>query len=273
LTLRDLEAVVFESLHLGIPLSEGGTRLLGYYSGEVLAVQTGILERIRNFLKPVAVQSEAALYLGGFPQARKRGLFFVGESGVGKTTLCMQAIQELRPSGFLVMSQSDAELWKDVEAVLHSAPQDLRHRLELEMQHFSQHQLRDKAVLVAAKCGLVLYIDEFNTDRNLRLEETLNQVMSSGSGGHVHPNFFVIATGNPSRFHGRLELPMSLQTRFTTVLLKPIDRNELKIIIQSKQNFLLGDDDAQMWVEAFFKAKESLPEVTTRALLSVLRSS
>jgi MoxR-like ATPase len=183
----------------------------------------------------------------------------------------MQAIQELRPSGFLVMSQSDAKLWEDVEAVLHSAPQHLRHRLDLEMQHFSQHQLRDKAVLVAAKCGLVLYIDEFNTDRNLRLEETLNQVMSSGSGGQVHPDFFVIATGNPSRFHGRLELPMSLQTRFTTVLLKPIDPSELKVIIQSKQDFQLGDEDAQLWVSAFFAAKERVPAVTTRALLAVLR--
>jgi hypothetical protein len=29
---------------------------------------------------------------------------------------------------------------------------------------------------VAAKCGVILFIDELNTDRNLRLEETLNQV-------------------------------------------------------------------------------------------------
>jgi hypothetical protein len=43
------------------------------------------------------------------------------------------------------------------------------------MSHFGEHQPREKAVLVAAKRGLVLFIDELNTDRNLRLEEVLNQ--------------------------------------------------------------------------------------------------
>ena len=47
------------------------------------------------------------------------------------------------------------------------------------MSHFGEHQLREKAVLVAAKRGLVLFIDELNTDRNLRLEEVLNQVSVS----------------------------------------------------------------------------------------------
>jgi hypothetical protein len=37
------------------------------------------------------------------------------------------------------------------------------------------------------------------------------------TGENVHDDFYVIATGNPSRFRGRLELPMSLQTRFMTL--------------------------------------------------------
>ena len=111
-------------------------------------------------------------------QRRKHGLFFVGESGVGKTTMCLKAIETLKRRYF-AMSQSDAELWAQVTDFLQALRQmnpGAYNLLEKEMQNFGEHQLREKAVLVAAKRGLVLFIDELNTDRNLRLEETLNQV-------------------------------------------------------------------------------------------------
>ena len=77
------------------------------------------------------------------------------------------------------MSQSDDELWAQVSDYLQklqSVNLEEIKQLEKEMSHFGEHQRREKAVLVAAKCGVVLFIDELNTDRNLRLEETLNQV-------------------------------------------------------------------------------------------------
>ena len=36
LTLRDLEAVVCEALHVGVPIDEAGQRVLGYYCGGML---------------------------------------------------------------------------------------------------------------------------------------------------------------------------------------------------------------------------------------------
>jgi hypothetical protein len=176
LTLRDLEAVVFEALHVGVSIAEAGQRVLGYYCGDMLPVQQGIEERVRSFLKPA--EGAAAAYLECKPttQRRKHGLFFVGESGVGKTTMCLKVIEELqRP--FFAMSQSDDALWAVVDKFLQNIPdQTQKMQLLQEMSHFGEHQRREKAVLVAAKCGLILFIDELNTDRNLRLEETLNQV-------------------------------------------------------------------------------------------------
>jgi type II secretory pathway predicted ATPase ExeA len=178
LTLRDLEAVVFEALHVGVSIEVAGRKLLGYYSGDTLPVQQGIWERICSFLKPA--EGKAAAYLKRAPlaQRRKHALFFVGESGVGKTTMCRNAIEELKRPYF-DMSQGDDELWEHVCQFLQKlqiANHDESKKLEIEMSHFGQHQRREKAVLVAAKCGVVLFIDELNTDRNLRLEETLNQV-------------------------------------------------------------------------------------------------
>jgi len=88
----------------------------------------------------------------------------------------------------------------------------------------------------------------------------------------VHADFYVIATGNPSRFHGRLELPMSLQTRFTTVLLQPIQPDELMLIIKDKAPGM-PDDEARRWCSAFFEAKRDTPTLTTRALLEALKGT
>ena len=181
LTLRDLEAVVFEALHVGVPIDEAGHHLLGYYCGGMLPVQQGIMQRVCSLLKPA--EGRAGVYLACTPlaQRRKHGLFFVGESGVGKTTMCLKAIDTLKRPYF-AMSQSDDALWAQVDDYLKqlqlSNPDD-RKQLESEMSHFGEHQPREKAVLVAAKRGLVLFIDELNTDRNLRLEEVLNQVSVS----------------------------------------------------------------------------------------------
>ena len=87
----------------------------------------------------------------------------------------------------------------------------------------------------------------------------------------MNDNFYVIATGNPSRFHGRLELPMSLQTRFATVLLQPIQPEELKLIIKVKAPDM-ADVDVQTWCDAFFEAKRGMPTLTTRALLQALKT-
>ena len=176
LTLRDLEAVVFEALHAGVSIEEAGQRVLGYYCGDMLPVQQGIEERVRSFLKPAEGAAAAYLECKPLTQRRKHGLFFVGESGVGKTTMCLKVIEELqRP--FFAMSQSDDALWAVVDKFLQNIPdQTQKMQLGREMSHFGEHQRREKAVLVAAKCGVILFIDELNTDRNLRLEETLNQV-------------------------------------------------------------------------------------------------
>ncbi len=288
LTLRDFEAVVFESLHAGVSIEEAGQRLLGCFFGKMLPVQEGIRQHVTSFLKPA--QGAAAEYLRCEPlaQRRKHGIFFVGESGVGKTTMCLQVLQELKLP-YLAMSQSDDALWRDVTAILSRVPQGERDRLEQELSHFGEHQRREKAVLVAARIGIVLFIDELNTDRSIRLEETLNQVsanptsccicerrvkrlqvLASGSGGNVHDGFYVIATGNPSRLHGRLELPMSLQTRFATVLLQPIQPDELKRILQHNVPDMAGDE-VQRWCAAFFAAKRVVPALTTRALLEAVK--
>ena len=87
----------------------------------------------------------------------------------------------------------------------------------------------------------------------------------------MNDNFYVIATGNPSRFHGRLELPMSLQTRFATVLLQPIQPEELKLIIKVKAPDM-ADADVQTWCDAFFEAKRGIPTLTTRALLQAIKA-
>jgi hypothetical protein len=293
LTLRDLEAVVFEALHVGISIGEAGQRVLGYYCGDMLPVQQGIIQRVCSLLKPAEGQAAAYLTCEPLAQRRKHGLFFVWESGVGKTTMCLKAIEMLKRPYF-AMSQSDKELWDQVTGFLQQmqlSDPDALQQLEREMRHYGEHQLREKAVLVAAKCGLVLFIDELNTDRNLRLEEVLNQVsvcqpqtfkrlcdteslqvLSSGSGSNVDANFFVIATGNPSRFHGRLELPMSLQTRFTTVLLQPIQPDELMLIIKVKAPDM-PDDEARRWCSAFDVAKRSTPMLTTRALWEALKDT
>ena len=86
----------------------------------------------------------------------------------------------------------------------------------------------------------------------------------------MHADFYVIATGNPSRFHGRLELPMSLQTRFTTVLLQPIQPDELMLIIKDKAPGM-PDDEARRWCSAFFEAKRATPMLTSRALWEALK--
>ena len=99
-----------------------------------------------------------------------------------------------------------------------------------------------------------------------------SQVLSSGSGGNVHDDFFVIATGNPSRFHGRLELPMSLQTRFATVLLQPIRPDELLRIVKGRAPDM-AEEEAQRWRDSFFQAKQCAPNLTTRALLEALKTS
>ncbi len=95
-------------------------------------------------------------------------------------------------------------------------------------------------------------------------------MLASGSGGNVHDDFYVIATGNPSRLHGRLELPMSLQTRFATVLLLPIQPDELKRILQHNVPDMAGDE-LQRWCAAFFAAKRVVPALTTRALLEAVK--
>jgi hypothetical protein len=178
LTIRDLEAVVFEALHSGVSIHQAGQHLLGYYCGDKLPVQQGIMQRVCSFLKPAEGRAGEYLTCKPLAQRRKHGLFFVGESGVGKTTMCLKAIDTLKRPYF-AMSQSDDELWTQVTLYLQKLQQSDPHdsaELERQMNHFGEHQLREKAVLVAAKCGLVLFIDELNTDRNLRLEETLNQV-------------------------------------------------------------------------------------------------
>ncbi len=88
----------------------------------------------------------------------------------------------------------------------------------------------------------------------------------------MHDDFYVIATGNPSRFHGRLELPMSLQTRFTTVLLQPIQPDELMLIIKDKAPDM-PDDEAWRWCGAFDVAKRTTPTLTTRALWEALKGT
>ena len=88
----------------------------------------------------------------------------------------------------------------------------------------------------------------------------------------MHDDFYVIATGNPSCFRGRLELPMSLQTRFTTVLLHPIQPEELILIIKDKVPGM-PDDDARGWCRAFFEAKRAVPTLTTRALWEALKDA
>ena len=181
LTLRDLEAVVFEALHVGVSIDEAGQRVLGYYCGGMLPVQQGIMQRVCSFLKPAEGKAGAYLTCEPLAQRRKHGLFFVGESGVGKTTMCLKAIDTLKRPYF-AMSQSDDALWAQVDDYLKQlqlSNPDAHQMLESEMSHFGEHQLREKAVLVAAKRGLVLFIDELNTDRNLRLEEVLNQVSVS----------------------------------------------------------------------------------------------
>jgi hypothetical protein len=133
---------------------------------------------VMNFLKPAEGRASEYLMCEPKAQRRKHGLFFVGESGVGKTTMCLKAIETLKRPYF-AMTQSYAELWAQVTDFLQTlqlSNVDAHKELESEMNHFGEHQLREKAVLVAAKRGLVLFIDELNTDRNLRLEETLNQV-------------------------------------------------------------------------------------------------
>ncbi len=86
----------------------------------------------------------------------------------------------------------------------------------------------------------------------------------------MHDDFYVIATGNPSRFRGRLELPMSLQTRFTTVLLHPIQPEELMPIIKFNAPDM-DDGEARGWCDAFFEAKRITPTLTARALLDAVR--
>ena len=88
----------------------------------------------------------------------------------------------------------------------------------------------------------------------------------------MHDDFFVIATGNPSRFHGRLELPMSLQTRVVTVLLQPIQPDELLRIVKGRAPDM-AEDEAQRWRDSFFQAKQRAPNLTTRALLEALKNS
>jgi GTPase SAR1 family protein len=178
LTLRDLEAVVFEALHVGVAIEQAGRRVLGYYCGDTLPVQQGIMQRVCSFLQPADGRARDYLTCKPTAQRRKHGMFFVGESGVGKTTMCLKAIESLKRP-FFAMSQSDDELWAQVTEYLRTlqlSDPDARKQLESEMDCFGEQQLREKAVLVAAKRGLVLFIDELNTDRNLRLEETLNQV-------------------------------------------------------------------------------------------------
>jgi len=147
--------------------------------------------------------------------------------------------------------------------------------------------IRDKAVLIAAKLGFILFVDEFNSDRNLRLEGTLNQVLASGSGRDVHPNFFVICTGNPPRFHGRHKLPASLQTRFATVQLDPISHAELHDIIQQQVDTNKGKgrfpeqitesladcDKIELWSRAFVAAKRKEPLLNLRALEGALKGN
>ncbi len=88
----------------------------------------------------------------------------------------------------------------------------------------------------------------------------------------MHNDFYVIATGNPSCFRGRLELPMSLQTRFTTVLMQPIQREELMLIVKDKVPDM-PEDEARGWCDAFFEAKRSAPTLTTRALWEALKGA
>ncbi len=51
-TLRNLEAAVFEALHVGVSIAVAGQRVLGYYCCDMLPVKGGIEERAHSFLKP-----------------------------------------------------------------------------------------------------------------------------------------------------------------------------------------------------------------------------
>jgi hypothetical protein len=63
---------------------------------------------------------------------------------------------------------------------------------------------------------------------------------------------------------------MSLQSRFTTVLLQPIQPDELMLVFKDKAPGLL-DDEARRWCSAFFEAKRATPMLTTCALWEALK--
>jgi hypothetical protein len=65
---------------------------------------------------------------------------------------------------------------------------------------------------------------------------------------------------------------MSLQTRFTTVLLQPIQPDELMLIIKDKAPDMT-DDEARRWCSAFFEAKRATPTLTSRALWEALKAT
>ncbi len=65
---------------------------------------------------------------------------------------------------------------------------------------------------------------------------------------------------------------MSLQTRFTTVLLQPIQPDELMLIITDKAPGM-PYDEARRWCSAFFEAKRNTPTLTTRALWEALKGT
>ena len=65
---------------------------------------------------------------------------------------------------------------------------------------------------------------------------------------------------------------MSLQTRFTTVLLQPIQPDELMLIIKDKAPSM-PDDEARRWCGAFFEAKRNMPTLTTRTLWEALKGT
>lgn len=151
----------------------------------------------------------------GLESAGTCGILFEGESGIGKSLMAMEYLNE---HGFTLADNDDA------------TPHDHRHYYHLTPTDPLKMQ---KILLKAFHEGAPVIIDELNS---LPLENILNPLLSGVDlDGHPakNPGFFVIGTQNPSSFVKRQVLSAALLNRLQFVDLKEYGFDDLLEITSS----------------------------------------
>ncbi len=149
---------------------------------------------------------------GGISQGR-RGLLVEGPAGWGKDLILTRVLG----------------LWQQQHFNQDRHPQSVASVAYINAKP-SQWGAQVGLIKTAMKQGRKLVISELNLLPSRYLEGLFNEVLT----GDVQPGFALFATMNPSSFGGREPLSPALKNRCTQVQLNPLEKDDLKGILQRR---------------------------------------